>query len=287
MIKILVTGGNGQLGSELKELAPKYSDYNFLFTDVKDLDITNHKAVKEFIELNNITVIINCAAYTAVDKAEEQEDSANAINHLAVMNIAQIAKNNNIKLIHISTDYVFDGTNYKPYVETDTPNPQSVYGTTKLSGEQALQRINPENCIIIRTSWVYSTFGNNFVKTMLRLGQEKDEINVVADQYGTPTYARDLAHAILQIVPQIENKATVIYHYTNEGTCSWAGFAIEIFKMADISCKVNRITTIEYPTPAKRPANSVLNKKKIKAHFGLSIPNWDDGLKRMLGAHIR
>jgi len=287
MYNILVTGSYGQLGSEIRGLAESYPQHQFFFTGVETLDITDQNAISLFVQGNKITAIINCAAYTAVDKAESEPKLADKINNLSVQYLAETAKVYNCKFIHISTDYVFDGNSYKPYEEINKPNPQSVYGNTKLAGEQALQRINPENCIIIRTSWVYSTFGNNFVKTMLRLGQEKDEINVVADQFGTPTYARDLAHAILQIVPQIENKATVIYHYTNEGTCSWAGFAIEIFKMADISCKVNRITTIEYPTPAKRPANSVLNKKKIKAHFGISIPNWEDGLKRMLGAHIR
>ena len=169
MNNILVTGGQGQLGSELRKITPNYPDYNFFFTDVKQLDITNHTAVKEFIEINNINVIINCAAYTAVDKAEYEPELADAINHLAAENFAKIAKQNKIKLIHISTDYVFDGKNYKPYVETDTPSPRSVYGQTKLDGELAMQHINPENSIIIRTSWVYSKFGNNFVKTMLRL----------------------------------------------------------------------------------------------------------------------
>ena len=170
MNNILVTGGNGQLGSELKEIASNYPDYNFLFTDVKNLDITNHTAVKKFIEINNITGIINCAAYTAVDKAESESELADAINHLAVANFARLSKDKNIKLIHISTDYVFDGTNHKPYAETDTPNPKSVYGQTKLDGELDMQQINPANAVIIRTSWVYSKFGNNFVKTMLRLG---------------------------------------------------------------------------------------------------------------------
>ncbi|MDC0372010.1 dTDP-4-dehydrorhamnose reductase, partial [Flavobacteriaceae bacterium] len=189
MNNILITGGNGQLGSELKELAPNFLDYNFLFTDVSDLDITAHEQVRDFIELNNINVIINCAAYTAVDKAESEPELSDAINHLAVANFAQIAKDKNIKLIHISTDYVFDGTNHKPYLETDTPNPKSVYGQTKLDGELAMQKINPGNSIIIRTSWVYSKFGNNFVKTMLRLAETRDKISVVSDQIGSPTNA--------------------------------------------------------------------------------------------------
>ena len=278
MNNILVTGGNGQLGSELREIAPKHQDYNFLFTDVKDLDITNHTAVAAFIKSNNINVIINCAAYTAVDKAEQQKDVANAINHLAVANFAQIAKDKNIKLIHISTDYVFDGTNHKPYVEIDTPNPQSVYGKTKLDGELALQQINPANSIIIRTSWVYSKFGNNFVKTMLRLAETRDEISVVADQVGTPTNAANLAKAILNILPQIKNETVELFHYSNEGVCSWYDFAKAIFEIKGISIKVNPIETKQYPTPAKRPFYSVLNKTNIKEKYLLVIPYWKESL---------
>ena len=278
MNNILVTGGNGQLGSELREIAPNYQDYNFLFTDVKDLDITNHIAVKEFIEINKINVIINCAAYTAVDKAESEQDLSDAINHLAVANFAQIAKDNNIKLIHISTDYVFDGTNHKPYVETDIPNPQSVYGQTKLDGELAMQQINPANSIIIRTSWVYSKFGNNFVKTMLRLAETRDEVSVVADQIGSPTNAADLAKAILTVLPQIENKTPEIYHYSNEGVCSWYDFAKAIFEIEGLHIKVNAIESSQYPTPAKRPFYSVLNKRKIKAGYQIETPYWRESL---------
>ncbi|MDC1505113.1 dTDP-4-dehydrorhamnose reductase [Winogradskyella sp.] len=278
MNNILVTGGNGQLGSELRELAPNYQDYNFLFTDVKDLDITNHTAVTAFIESNNITVIINCAAYTAVDKAESEPEFANAINHLAVANFAQIAKNKNIKLIHISTDYVFDGTNHKPYTEIDTPNPKSVYGQTKLDGELAMQQINPTNSIIIRTSWVYSKFGNNFVKTMLRLAESRDEISVVADQIGTPTNAADLAEAILNILLKISNETVELFHYSNEGVCSWYDFAKAIFEIKEISIKVNPIENTQYPTPAERPYYSVLNKSKIKEVYGIEIPYWKKSL---------
>lgn len=274
MNNILVTGGKGQLGSELKEIASNYPDYNFLFTDVKTLDITSHSAVAAFIGSNNINVIINCAAYTAVDKAEEQKDLANAINYLAVANFAQIAKDKNIKLIHISTDYVFDGTNHKPYLETDTPNPKSVYGKTKLDGELAIQQINPANSIIIRTSWVYSKFGNNFVKTMLRLAETKDEISVVADQIGSPTNAADLAQAILMILPQIENNSPEIYHYSNEGICSWCDFAKTIFEIKGISVKVNPIGSELYPTPAERPFYSVLNTTCIKNKFKINIIDW-------------
>ena len=216
MSKILVTGGNGQLGSELKDLAHLYPKETFIFTDRDELDICKHDHVEDFIIKTNIDAIINCAAYTAVDKAEEQVELANAINNLAVQNFARIAKEYNIKLIHISTDYVFDGTNHKPYVETDTPNPQSVYGKTKLAAELALQEINPANTIIIRTSWVYSRYGNNFVKTMLRLSKEKEQLGIIVDQIGTPTYAKDLAKSILEIIPKLNSKNVEIYNYSNE-----------------------------------------------------------------------
>ena len=274
MNKILVTGGNGQLGSELKELAPKYEQYQFIFTDVEILDICDHKTVTTFIDENNINRIINCAAYTAVDKAEEQFELADKINHLAVANFAKIAKDKNIQLVHISTDYVFDGMNYKPYLESDSPNPQSVYGQTKLDGELAMQKINPQNSIIIRTSWVYSKFGNNFVKTMLRLGSERDELSVVADQIGTPTYAADLAEAIVTILPKIKNENVEIFHYSNEGVCSWYDFAKAIFEMSELVVEVHPIGTSQYPTPAARPFFSVLNKNKIKEKYNINIPYW-------------
>ena len=278
MNKILVTGGNGQLGSELREIVPNYQDYNFLFTDVKNLDITNHNAVAVFIEINKINVIINCAAYTAVDKAESEPELSDAINHLAVANFAQIAKDKNIKLIHISTDYVFDGTNHKPYLETDTPNPQSVYGKTKLDGELAMQKINPANSIIMRTSWVYSKFGNNFVKTMLRLAETRDEISVVSDQIGSPTNAADLAKAILTILPKIKNKTVEVFHYSNDGVFSWYDFAKAIFEIKNINIEVNSIESRQYPTPAKRPFYSVLNKSLFKATYGIEILYWKDSL---------
>ena len=278
MHNILVTGGNGQLGSELKEIAPNYQDHNFLFTDVKDLDITNHGAVAGFIESNKINVIINCAAYTAVDKAESEPELADAINHLAVANFSEIAKKNNIKLVHISTDYVFDGTNKKPYKEIDVPNPQSVYGQTKLDGELAMRKINPANSIIIRTSWVYSKFGNNFVKTMLKLAETRDEISVVADQIGSPTNAADLAKVILAILPKIQNKTVEIFHYSNEGICSWYDFAKAIFEIKEVPVKVNSIKSSDYQTIAVRPFYSVLDKKKIKYIYGVRIPNWRESL---------
>ena len=282
MNNILVTGSNGQLGSEIKALASKYANYNFIFTDVAELDIANHKVVEEFINTHRINTIINCAAYTAVDKAEGQEDLANNINYLAVANFAQIAKKNTIKLIHISTDYVFDGTNYKPYIETDVPNPQSVYGQTKLDGELALQKINPANAIIIRTSWVYSKFGSNFVKTMLRLAETRDEISVVADQIGSPTNAADLANAILRILPNINNESVELFHYSNEGVCSWYDFAKAIFELSSLDIKIHPIETNQYPTPAKRPYYSVLSKNKIKEDYQIEIPYWRTSLKSMI-----
>ena len=282
MNNILVTGVKGQLGSELKDLAPQYSNYNFFFTDRSKLDITNHKRVKEFINAHTINTIINCAAYTAVDKAEKQVELADKINHLAVANFAQIAKDLKIKLVHISTDYVFDGINYKPYLETDTPNPKSVYGQTKLEGEKAIQQINPTNTIIIRTSWVYSKFGKNFVKTMLRLGKERSELNVVADQIGTPTNAADLAKAILDILPKIENNTVEVFHYSNEGVCSWYDFAKAIFKLKKINIKVNSVESKNYPTMATRPFYSVLNKAAIRDNYQIHIPFWRDSLTNLI-----
>jgi len=279
MYNILVTGANGQLGSEIRELEASYSQHHFFFTDVATLDITDKKAIDLFILENKITAIINCAAYTAVDKAESEPKLADNINRLAVQYLAEAAKVYDCKFIHISTDYVFDGTNHKPYTETDKPNPQSVYGSTKLAGELALQKINPCNSIIIRTSWVYSSFGNNFVKTMLRLGNEKEELGVIYDQIGTPTYAGDLAKVILEILPKIENEKVEIFHYANEGVCSWYDFAKAIFEYTNTNCNVNPISTAQYPTAAKRPQYSVLDKSKIKEVFQIPIPFWKDSLK--------
>lgn len=281
MINILVTGSNGQLGSEIKELSSQYP-YKFFFTDRNKLDISDPHTVTEFIESNNINTIINCAAYTAVDKAESDAKMADKINHLAVKHLAQISKEKNIKLIHISTDYVFDGKAHMPYCEDDQTNPNSVYGQTKLDGEKAMIEINPTNSIILRTSWVYSSVGNNFVKTMLRLGKEKEQLGVIFDQIGTPTYAKDLAQTILEILPKIKNKKVEIYNYTNEGVLSWYDFAKEIMKMAKIDCKINPIETFQYPTPAQRPHYSLQNKSKIKKDFNITIPYWKDGLDECL-----
>jgi dTDP-4-dehydrorhamnose reductase len=281
MLNILVTGSKGQLGSEIKELSKNYS-YNFFFTDREELNISKKEAIFTFIKKNSIEIIINCAAYTAVDKAETEEDLVDAINHKAVTYLAQIAKDKNIKLIHISTDYVFNGENFRPYIETDSSSPTGVYGKKKLDGEKALERINPKNSIIIRTSWVYSSFGANFVKTMLRLGNEREALGVIFDQVGTPTYARDLAKVILDILAKIENENVEIYHYSNEGVLSWYDFAKEIMKMAKIDCTINPIETKDYPTPAKRPHYSLLNKNKIKKQFNITIPFWKDSLDECL-----
>lgn len=274
---ILVTGSNGQVGSEIKELSSNYS-YNFFFTDRSDIDITNKDNIKDFCQTNNINVIINCAAYTAVDKAESDEINADLINRKAVKKLALVCEELNIKLVHISTDYVFDGRNFKPYCEEFQTNPQGVYGKTKLEGELELKNINPKNSLIIRTSWVYSYYGNNFVKTMLRLGREKESLGVIFDQIGTPTYALHLAKTILDIIPQIKNEKVEIVNFSNEGVLSWYDFAKEIMKMAKLPCKINPIESFQYPTPAVRPHFSVLNKAKIKAMFNIEIPYWKDGL---------
>jgi dTDP-4-dehydrorhamnose reductase len=278
---ILVTGSSGQVGSEIKTLHSEYP-YNFFFTDKNELDITDAKKTAKFINDNKIDIIINCAAYTAVDKAQSDEESADKINHLAVKNLADIAKEKNLQLIHISTDYVFDGKGYRPYVEDDTTAPQSVYGKTKLDGEQAMMQINPKDSIIIRTSWVYSSYGANFVKTMLRLGKEKEQLGVIFDQVGTPTFARDLAKAILDILPKISNEKVEIYNYSNEGVLSWYDFAKEIMRMAKLDCHINPIETKDYPTPAARPPYSLLNKSKIKKEFHIMIPFWKDSLDECL-----
>lgn len=282
---ILVTGGNGQLGSELQTLVTEKNvpgEWRWYFTDKDELDITDTKAVDDFCRDNNINTIINCAAYTAVDKAESEEALADLINHQAAKNLATTAKSQHISLVHISTDYVFDGKNHKPYTEQDRPNPQSAYGRTKLAGEQAMQQINPANSIIIRTAWVYSSFGNNFVKTMLRLGAERDALNVVYDQVGSPTCASDLAAAIIAIIPQLDNRDVAIYHYSNEGVCSWYDFAKAIFELAGVDCTVNPIISAQYPTPAARPHFSVLDKQEIKSSYNVTIPYWVDSLRNCL-----
>lgn len=281
MIKILITGANGQLGSEIRKISGHFPDFEFTFTDVAELNITNQQEVASFLDHVAPLYLINCAAYTAVDKAESDLENATIINAQAVGILAQETARLNCRMVHISTDYVFNGLGPVPYTENDLPEPGSVYGQTKLEGEILCQRYNP-NSLIIRTSWLYSAFGNNFVKTMLRLGSEKSEINVVADQIGSPTNAADLAMAVLTIVFSVEKsgKAYVpgIYHYSNEGVASWYDFAKAIFEIEKVSCRVNPIASDDYPSPVKRPAYSVMNKSKIKTIFGLEIPHWRDSL---------
>ncbi len=282
-MNILVTGANGQLGMELQELAKKYPNLNFHFTDIHNLDITNLQALKDFSEENNFDFLINCAAYTAVDKAEDEPEKARLLNITAVEYLAEICNLKNATLVHISTDYVFGGQGYKPYKETDKTAPQSTYAITKLGAEEAVKTISKSG-IIVRTSWLYSTYGHNFLKTMLRLGKERDELKVVFDQIGTPTYATDLAKAILTVViagKQSDNPVE-IYHYSNEGVCSWYDFALAIMEESGIKCKVIPITTKEYPLPAERPFYSVLDKSLIKKHFDIEIPHWRESMKSCL-----
>ncbi len=281
--KILVTGANGQLGSEIRELSVNQADFDFIFTDIEELDILNLQDIKNFAEQNIIASIINCAAYTAVDKAEEDQTSAYNINVSGVENLKNVAKMLQIPFIHISTDYVFDGKNYKPYVETDATNPQSVYGRTKLEGEQ--KALEYTKTVIVRTAWLYSSYGNNFVKTILRIATENSQIKVVFDQVGSPTYARDLASAVLQINKEIlleDNTNFGIYHYSNEGVCSWYDFSKQIIDYKGITCDVVPVLSEEFKRPAPRPYYSVLDKSKIKKNFKISIPHWTDSLKQCL-----
>ena len=282
MKKILVTGSNGQLGSEIRQLEKQYPGFTFTYTDVDELDLTDEKAVDDFLKSMPFDFCINCAAYTAVDKAEDDRELARLINTTAVEYLTKACAAHHTFLVHISTDYIFDGTNYRPYIETDPPSPNSYYGLTKLEGEKAMKQFT-SNGLVIRTSWLYSSFGNNFVKTMLRLGKERDVLGVVADQIGTPTYAGDLARAILDILSEEKIKEGVnIYHYSNEGVISWYDFAQAIMREAQTNCKINAIESKDFPAKANRPFYSVLNKAKIKKDFGLEVPYWLDSLKLVL-----
>ncbi len=285
MTRILITGGNGQLGQSIKSIQQNYRDFEFIYTDVEDLDICNINSLREYIRLHDVQYLVNCAAYTAVDKAEEEQELAKKINSEALENIGIVAAEKNIKVLHVSTDYVFDGKNFKPYNEDEEANPASVYGQTKLLGENLLFKNQPES-IVVRTAWLYSEFGNNFVKTMIRLGNDRDTLNVVADQIGSPTYAVDLAGALLQIIKKVENKESEfcsgIYHYSNEGICSWYDFTINIHEIMGINCDVSPIESKDYPTAAPRPFYSVLNKAKIKTTFKITIPYWKTSLERCL-----
>ena len=280
---ILITGANGQLGSEIRSLSASYPQYKFIFTDYQELSIIDKNAIEIFFAENKIDCCINCAAYTAVDKAETELELANQINGIAVGYLAEACKKYYALFVHISTDYVFDGKASEPYVVEYPTHPQNAYGITKLLGEQLAFQYQPES-IVIRTSWVYSSVGNNFVKTMLRLMKERESLNVVNDQVGCPTYAADLASAIMQIVASekaIENAG--MYHYSNQGVISWYDFAVTIKEISKSNCNVNPIPTSQYPTRAKRPAYSVMDTSKISKTFNITIPFWKDSLKICIG----
>lgn len=275
-MNILITGANGQLGNEMQVLSKENPRHSYFFTDVQELDICDEQAVRAFVADNRVDVIVNCAAYTAVDKAEDNAELCDKLNHLAPGYLASAAEACGAALIQVSTDYVFDGTGHIPYTEEMTPCPNSVYGSTKLDGERAVM----EKCsraMIIRTAWLYSVYGNNFVKTMLRLGRERETLGVVFDQIGTPTYAKDLACVIFEAI----NHGIVpgIYHFSDEGVCSWYDFTLAIHRIAGIStCKVSPLHTDEFPAKAPRPNYSVLDKTKIKKTFGIEIPHWEESL---------
>ncbi len=269
----LVVGANGQLGNELRLLLQNKAEY----VDREELDITDETAVSNYITKDKYEAIINCAAYTAVDKAEDEPELAEKINVYGPKNLAKTG----VPLVHVSTDYVFDGQNCVPYKESDGTAPRSVYGVTKLAGEKAVIE-NASTAVVIRTAWLYSEFGNNFVKTMQRLGAERESINVVFDQIGSPTYAKDLAQAIVEILPQLKKGTKEIYHFSNEGVCSWYDFAVEIMKKSNLSCKVFPIESSQYPTKAVRPSYSVLNKSKIKTDFGIKIRHWEEALQECI-----
>ena len=276
MKNILITGANGQLGNEMRVLSVEHPEYNYFFTDYQELDICDEQAVLKFVQDNDVDCIVNCAAYTAVDKAEENEEMCDLLNHIAPGYLAKAAASRGAALIQVSTDYVFDGTNHIPYTEDEPTCPNSVYGRTKLAGELKALEVCPRT-MVIRTAWLYSSFGNNFVKTMIRLGNEKEKLGVIFDQVGTPTYARDLATAIYAAIAK--NVVPGVFHFSNEGVCSWYDFTKTIHRIAGITtCKVLPLHTADYPTAAKRPNYSVLDKTKLKAALEIEVPYWVDSL---------
>ncbi|MDR3184974.1 MAG: dTDP-4-dehydrorhamnose reductase [Prevotellaceae bacterium] len=280
--KILITGCNGQLGRDLQEAAARYPTLQLLCTDIHNLDLADRRAVAAYTHRHQPSFIINCAAYTAVDRAEDEEDKAFAVNATAVQHMADAAGACRASLIHISTDYVFDGTKTTPYTEDDAPNPQSAYGRSKLAGETAA--LSHPQTMVVRTAWLYTREGNNFVNTMLRLGAERPTLNVVNDQHGSPTYAADLAEALLAIIDSVVqgNRKFVpgVYHYTNEGVCTWFDFARRIMQLGQRHCTIQPVATAEYPTKASRPKYSILSKEKIRTTYGLAIPSWEEALAR-------
>ncbi|MEO1943259.1 MAG: dTDP-4-dehydrorhamnose reductase, partial [Candidatus Thioglobus sp.] len=286
-MKILVTGKNGQLGKSInKMIVNNKQDNEFVFVGREELDQSKKNSITSYFENNNFDIIVNCAAYTAVDKAEEEKELADQVNHLAVAQLAEIANKQQAKLIHISTDYVFDGESIEPYLESDPTRPINTYGKTKLAGEKAVLNLMSRNAVIIRTSWVYSEYGNNFIHTILKLGKDRDKLSIVDDQVGSPTYAGDLAKVIINILQNEKfintELMTQVYHYSNLGECSWYKFTKEIFELSDTKCTIYPITTKQYPTPAKRPMFTVLNKNKIIKKFDINIPKWEDSLGRYI-----
>ncbi len=280
MKNILITGCNGQLGREMQSLSAKYPNYTYFFTDVAELDITNEEAINAFVEEHKIDCVVNCAAYTAVDKAESDDSLCDLLNHVAPGYLARAVARRGGSMVHVSTDYVFDGRHFTPYKEEEPTCPASVYGRTKLQGEEEVQRSCAQS-MIVRTAWLYSVHGNNFVKTMLRLGREKERLGVIFDQVGTPTYARDLAAAIFVAIEQ--GIVPGVYHFSNEGVISWYDFTRAIHRIAGITgCDVQPLHTEEYPTAAARPHYSVLDKTKIKKTYGIRIPYWEDSLKECI-----
>ncbi|WP_082678565.1 dTDP-4-dehydrorhamnose reductase [Chlorobium limicola] len=285
-MNILVTGGNGQLGSSIRERIVSYPDWRFSFYDLPELDITSEEQVEDAVRRTECSAIINCAAYTAVDRAETDHDPAYRVNRDGPAVLARCAKSYGALLLHVSTDYVFNGRSCRPYTESDLPDPLGVYGRSKLEGEQLIEEIAP-SYLIIRTSWLYSLHGQNFLNTMLRLGAERERLDVVFDQVGTPTRASDLAGAIFSILSAIQpdTRYAGLYHYSNEGVCSWYDFAVAIMRLKNFSCRVRPIESSGYPTPVPRPAYSVLNKGAIKTDWGLDIPHWYDALADQLITH--
>lgn len=290
-MKVLVIGKNGQLGRSIQNLVEENNITElFDFVGRDDLDLNNSNNISQYFKDNIFDIVINCAAYTFVDKAEEERETANQINHLALSQLAEIAMDQKTKLIHISSDYVFNGHQANPYKETDDTDPINFYGLTKLNGEKEIQKLMPINAIIIRAGWIYSEYGNNFVKTMLRLGKEKNNIDIVVDQIGSPTYAKDLANLILKIITDInylrKSNPTEIYHFSNQGEISWYEFAKEIFKMSNINCLVNPIKSVQYPTLAARPRYSVMDKKKIIENLDVKLIKWKSSLKECLKSEL-
>ncbi|MDY0053297.1 MAG: dTDP-4-dehydrorhamnose reductase [Bacteroidales bacterium] len=279
MRNILVTGGKGQLGLSLRCISKEFPDYSFDFMDIEEMDITDKESISNILKAKDYFAVINCAAFTAVDLAEGKKEMAYLINVYGVRNLVEAANETNTHLIHISTDYVFGGNGNTPFKPYDEPNPNSVYGKSKLEGERQIMQVSKSGFIIIRTSWLYSEEGNNFLKTMIRIGRNNDSVSVIYDQVGTPTYAGDLARAIILCLSKINNNSREIFHFSNEGVCSWYDFAKEIMEEMSLQCKVLPILTSQYPTPAKRPYYSVLNKDDIKNYLSIEIPHWKDSLK--------